>query len=112
MNLSGASIPFRPEFTGNVGIAYDFKIGGYLTPRVDYSHQDETQAALWDSPWDAGGARPSQRTDLLCRNRTNGPRCLSTNLTNEEYIAGIQNNATPTTRRRPDNTGFGDNFGL
>ncbi len=51
VNLSGAKIPFSPEFTGNIGLAYDIKLGDLtLTPRVDFSHQDETQAALWDTP--------------------------------------------------------------
>ncbi len=51
VNLSGAKVPFSPELTGNIGIAYDFSLGNLtLTPRVDYSHIDETQAALWDSP--------------------------------------------------------------
>ena len=51
VNLSGAEVPFAPPFTGNIGIAYDFKLGQFtLTPRVDFSHQDETQAALWPDP--------------------------------------------------------------
>jgi iron complex outermembrane receptor protein len=51
VNLSGAEVPFAPSFTGNIGIAYDFAFGEFtLTPRVDFSHQDETQAALWQDP--------------------------------------------------------------
>ena len=58
VNLSGAKIPFSPEFTGNIGLAYDIKLGDLtLTPRVDYSHQDETQAALWDTPMETLEAR-------------------------------------------------------
>ena len=35
-----------------------------LTPRVDYSHQDETQAALWDTPMETlEGPRPGQCAD-------------------------------------------------
>jgi iron complex outermembrane receptor protein len=97
VNLSGASIPFAPEFTGNIGVAYDFPVGSFtLTPRVDFSHQDETQAALWSSPWVTLEAR-----DLVNAQLTLAPDSgrwsavlWGTNVTDEEYIAGIQNNAT------------------
>jgi iron complex outermembrane receptor protein len=35
------SLPFTPKFAGNVGVGYDFGIGGMkLTPRVDVSYTD------------------------------------------------------------------------
>lgn len=97
VNLSGARVPFSPELTGNVGIAYDLKLGTLtLTPRLDYSHVDETQAALWDSPLVTLQAR-----DLLNAQVSLAPDSdrwsavlWGTNVTDKHYIAGIQNNAT------------------
>jgi len=98
VNLSGAHSPFSPQFTGNLGLAYDIPIGpGYtLTPRVDISSISETQAALWDSP----------KVTLEARTLVNGLLTLQpssqkwstqfwiTNAADKHYVAGIQNNAT------------------
>ncbi len=97
VNLSGAEVPFAPPFTGNIGIAYDIKLGQFtLTPRVDFSHQDETQAALWPDPQVTLEAR-----DLVNAQLTFGPDsgrwsavAWGTNITDEEYVSGIQNNGT------------------
>ena len=97
VNLSGAPVPFAPEFTGNIGIAYDFAFGEYtLTPRVDFSHQDETQAALWPDP-----QVTLEERDLVNAQITFGPDsgtwsavAWGTNITDEHYISGIQNNGT------------------
>ena len=97
VNLSGAKVPFSPEFTGNIGIAYDFAFGEYtLTPRVDFSHQDETQAALWPDP-----QVTLEERDLINAQLTFGPDSgtwsavlWGTNITDEHYISGIQNNGT------------------
>ncbi len=96
VNLSGAKSPFSPEWTGNIGMAYDIKAGNFtVTPRVDVSYVSETQAALWDSP----------RVTLASRTLTNAQIKLvpfsgkwsatlwGTNVGDKEYIAGIQNNA-------------------
>jgi|SRR5882672_1327674 len=98
VNLSGAHSPFSPEFTGNLGLAYDIPIGSgfLLTPRIDISSISETQAALWDTPM----------VTLEARTLVNGLLTLEpvskkwsgqfwiTNAGDEHYIAGIQNNAT------------------
>jgi iron complex outermembrane receptor protein len=97
VNLSGAEVPFAPNFTGNIGVAYDFRIGEFtLTPRVDFSHQDETQAALWPDPQVTLEAR-----DLVNAQVTFGPNsgkwsvvAWGTNVTDEQYISGIQNNGS------------------
>ncbi len=97
VNLSGAKIPFSPEFTGNIGLAYDIKLGDLtLTPRVDYSHQDETQAALWDTPMETLEARDliNAQIALVPESDRWSAVLWGTNITDEEYIAGIQNNAT------------------
>lgn len=97
VNLSGAKSPFSPEFTGNIGLAYDFRFNGYtLTPRADVSHIAETQGALWDSPM----VTLPERT-LVNAQVTLGPASgkwlavlWGTNVTDKHYIGGIQNNAT------------------
>ena len=97
VNLSGNEIPFAPNFTGNIGLAYDIKLGNLtLTPRVDYSHIDETQAALWDTPMETLPARDIVNAQIALEPDSGKWSAVlwSTNLTDEEYIAGIQNNAT------------------
>ena len=97
VNLSGNEIPFAPNFTGNIGLAYDIKLGNLtLTPRVDYSHVDETQAALWDTPMETLPARDLINAQIALEPDSGKWSAVlwSTNLTDEEYIAGIQNNAT------------------
>lgn len=97
VNLSGATVPFSPEFTGNIGLAYEFKLGTLtLTPRVDYSHVDETQAALWDSPLVTLEARDLLNAQIALEADSGKWSAVlwGTNVTDEEYIAGIQNNAT------------------
>ena len=97
VNLSGAQVPFSPEFTGNIGVAYDIRLGDYtLTPRVDFSHQDETQAALWPDP-----QVTLEERDLINAQLTFGPDSgrwsavlWGTNITDEHYVSGIQNNGT------------------
>jgi iron complex outermembrane receptor protein len=97
VNLSGAKVPFSPEFTGNIGLAYDIEFGEYtLTPRVDFSHQDETQAALWPDP-----QVTLEERDLINAQLTFGPDSArwsavlwGTNITDEHYISGIQNNGS------------------
>jgi iron complex outermembrane receptor protein len=98
VNLSGARSPFSPEFTGNLGLAYDIPIADSysLTPRVDISSISETQAALWDSPM----------VTLPARTLVNGMLTLEpvskkwlaafwiTNASDKHYVGGIQNNAT------------------
>jgi iron complex outermembrane receptor protein len=97
VNLSGAKIPFSPEFTGNIGLAYDIPLGSVtLTPRVDYSHIDETQAALWDTPMVTLEARDLVNAQIMLVPESNRWSAVlwGTNITDEEYISGIQNNAT------------------
>jgi iron complex outermembrane receptor protein len=97
VNLSGAHVPFSPEFTGNIGMAYDIEFGDYtLTPRVDFSHQDETQAALWPDP-----QVTLEERDLINAQLTFGPDSgtwsavlWGTNITDEHYVSGIQNNGS------------------
>jgi iron complex outermembrane receptor protein len=97
VNLSGAKVPFSPEVTGNIGMAYDFKLGTLtLTPRVDFSHVDETQAALWDTPMVTLPSRDLINAQIALRPDSERWSAVlwGTNITDEHYISGIQNNAT------------------
>ncbi len=96
-DLTGARAPFSPEFTGNIGLAYDIPIGSfYLTPRVDVAHTGETQAALWDSPMVTLEERTLVNGLLTFAPESNNWKVEAwiTNAGDKQYIAGIQNNAT------------------
>jgi iron complex outermembrane receptor protein len=98
VNLSGARTPFSPNFTGNLGLAYDIAIGDglTLTPRVDISHISETQAALWDTPLETLKARTLTNALLTLEPTSKkwSAALWATNLSDKHYVAGIQNNAT------------------
>ena len=116
VNLSGAEIPFAPNFTGNVGVSYDVHLGDYvLTPRVDYSHIDSTQAALWDTPLVTLPERDlvNAQIALVPSSERWSAVLWGTNVTDKEYISGIQNNATLYYAAPPGQYGlrFKYNFG-
>lgn len=116
VNLSGAEIPFAPNFTGNVGVSYDFNPGNFmLTPRVDYSHIDSTQAALWDTPLVTLPERDVVNAQITFAPTSGRWSAVlwSTNLTDKQYISGIQNNATLYYAAPPGQYGlrFKYNFG-
>jgi iron complex outermembrane receptor protein len=97
VNLTGAEIPFAPNFSGNIGMSYAFEIGSYyLTPRVDVAHTSETQAALWDNPMQTLEDRTLVNGLLTFAPDSNRWKIEGwiTNATDKHYIAGIQNNAT------------------
>jgi iron complex outermembrane receptor protein len=98
VNLSGARTPFSPNFTGNLGLAYDIAIGEglTLTPRVDVSHISETQAALWDTPLETLKARTLTNALLTLEPASKkwSAALWVTNVSDKHYVAGIQNNAT------------------
>jgi iron complex outermembrane receptor protein len=101
IDLSGERTPYTPEFTGNIGIAYDFQLSGMLngfmlTPRFDVSHTSELKSKLWDSPL----VRLDDRTLANARLTLASPddkwtaTFWATNIFDEEYVAGVQNLAT------------------
>jgi len=98
VNLSGARAPFSPQFTGNLGLAYDIALGaGFtLTPRVDISHIGESQAALWSEPWVTLQARTLTNALLTLEpdSKKWSAALWVTNASDKHYVAGIQNNAT------------------
>jgi iron complex outermembrane receptor protein len=98
IDMDGASTPFAPKFTGNIGAAYTFHLGnGFgeedltMTPRLDLAYRGMSYARLFKNP---STELPS--VTLLNGNImfTNGPWGLEfwgTNLLDEKYIAAKQN---------------------
>lgn len=97
VDLTGAQVPFSPEWTGSVGVAYAIPIAGMtLTPRLDYSYISETRGALWDSPLVAMESRALLNALVSLESASDKWQASLwvTNATDEEYVAGIQNNGT------------------
>jgi iron complex outermembrane receptor protein len=97
VDLSGASSPFSPEVSTNIGFGYTFAMNGYrLMPRVDVAYQSETQAALFQNPEFTLDARTLINTQVALVPES-GAWALTfwmNNATDERYIGGIQNNAS------------------
>ena len=99
VNLSGRPTSYAPAFTANIGGQYIFHLSDdvTLTPRIDYSHTDAQWGTLFEDT--ALGDR------LPARNLVNAQVNLehqgwlltaySTNLTNQEYVAGVNGSAPP-----------------
>ena len=95
VNLTGAPFPYAPEYTANVGLSYNFELSGGSTiePRIDYGYVGDSQAELFDEPEFDLEARGL----LNLRIRWESPsdtwyaELWSTNLTDEHYVAAIQN---------------------
>ena len=97
VDLTHARAPFSPELTTNIGIAYDIRAGDFtVTPRVDYSHVDPTQAALWDTDRQTLDSRDLFNVQIRLAPSSDkwSATLWSTNVGDRQYIAGIQNNAT------------------
>jgi iron complex outermembrane receptor protein len=92
ISISGGKTPFAPEFSLNVGASYRFDIGADfgLTPRLDLARVTEQSGSLIVAP----------NTRLAARTLLNGGLRLDkdswyvdiavTNITDERYVAGIQ----------------------
>ena len=94
VDLTGAPFPYAPDFTFNVGVSYAFTFAGgsTLVPRLDYGYITDSQAELFDEPEFHLQARGL--LNLRVRWESGGPwyaEAWSTNLTDKEYVAAIQN---------------------
>jgi iron complex outermembrane receptor protein len=92
----GATMPFAPELTANMGVQYSFNIGGgVLTPRVQVSYLDEQLATPFRRVQTVVPARTI--TDLRV---TYEPfdalriEAFATNVTDKTYIASQVQNST------------------
>jgi iron complex outermembrane receptor protein len=116
VDLSGAPFPFAPEFTANVGVSYNFEFGGgsTLVPRLDYGYVGDSQAELFDEPEFFLESRAL--LNLRIRWQSSGEvwyaEVWSTNLTDEHYVAAIQNTGSLYYAGPPRQSGvnFGRNF--
>jgi len=91
ISISGAKTPFSPKTAVNVGASYNIDLGSFtVTPRVDLSHQAKQLGALFDAPQ----TRLPKRTLLNAGVRFTKDNIYvdvwGTNLTDERYVAGIQ----------------------
>jgi iron complex outermembrane receptor protein len=94
VDLTGAPFPYAPDFTFNVGVSYTFNFdgGSTLVPRIDYGYITDSQAELFDEPEFHLQARGL--VNLRVRWDSDGPwyiEAWSTNVTDKEYVAAIQN---------------------
>jgi iron complex outermembrane receptor protein len=113
IDLSGERTPYTPEFTGSIGVSYDFALSGMLegyilTPRVDVSHTSDLKTKLWDSPLVKLDDRTlaNGRLTLVSPDSKWSATFWATNMFDKGYTAGIQNLATLYYAGRPLEYGF------
>lgn len=96
VTITGGKTPFAPEFSLNIGGEYEFEIndGLSLTPRVDYGYISEQSGSLIVAPQTHLGARGLLNAQLYLRSGKFYGMLFGTNLTDERYVAGIQNSGT------------------
>jgi iron complex outermembrane recepter protein len=96
VDLSGSKTPFAPEFTGNIGLDYRFSFanGTTLTPRVDYAYIGKTQGGLFRSPLLTLDKRELVNANIRLDAGPWTSTLWATNLLDETYIGGIQNNGS------------------
>jgi len=93
VNLAGNAQTYAPALTVNLGVEYDFVLGGgTLTPRLDYSHISETWASIFAN--EALGDRLEER-DIVNAQLTYATddwklQGYATNLGDLEYIAAVK----------------------
>lgn len=95
VDLTGAPFPYAPEFTANIGISYsvEFSGGSTLVPRLDYGYVGDTQAELFDEPEFFLEARGLLNVRVRWDSAEGNwfAEAWSTNVTDKEYVAAIQN---------------------
>lgn len=95
VDLTGARFPFAPQYTYNIGVAYNFRLanGSTLMPRVDWAWIDDSYGELFKEPEflleSRGLANVRVRWDSP--NSTWYGEIWATNLFDKEYVGAIQN---------------------
>ena len=99
VNLSGRPTSYAPEFTANIGGQYVFHLSDdvTLTPRVDYSYTDAQWGTLFEDTalGDRLPARNLVNAQVNLEHRGWLLTAYSTNLTNLQYVAGVNGSAPP-----------------
>ena len=92
VNLSGATAPFSPEFTLNVGGSYELFVrdGLTITPRIDVSHVSDANGAVFESPKTLLPSRTLVNAALRFDLEKWYAEAFGTNLGDKRYVAGIQ----------------------
>ena len=93
VNLAGNAQTYAPELTFNLGVEYDFAMGGgTLTPRVDYSHISESWASIFanEALGDRLKARDIVNAQLTYTQDDWKLQAYATNLGDLEYIASVK----------------------
>lgn len=93
VNLAGNPQTYAPELTFSLGVEYAFDLGGAtLTPRLDYSHVDESWASIFANAalGDRLEARDIVNAQLTYETGDWRLQAYATNLGDLEYIASVK----------------------
>jgi iron complex outermembrane receptor protein len=94
-DLSGAPFPYAPDWTASLGVSYTWTLsdGSTLTPRFDYGYVDDAKGELFDDPEFRLPSRGLLNINIRWAQDDSGwyAEAWGTNLTDEKYIAAIQN---------------------
>jgi iron complex outermembrane receptor protein len=95
VDLTGASFPYAPDFSFNLGLQRVFQLsnGSTLTPRLDYGYVGDAKAELFPEPEFDLEARGLVNVNIRW-DQGDGPwyaTFWATNLNDKEYVAAIQN---------------------
>jgi iron complex outermembrane receptor protein len=95
VDLTGASFPFAPQYTFNIGVAYNFELdnGSKLTPRIDFAWIDDSYGELFQEPEFLLESRSLTNARIRWDSASLKwyAELWSTNLFDEKYVAAIQN---------------------
>lgn len=95
VDLTGARFPFAPQYTFNIGLAYNFEFanGSKLMPRIDFAWIDDSYGELFKEPEflleSRGLTNVRIRWDSAALKWY--AELWSTNLFDEKYVGAIQN---------------------
>ncbi|HZF16118.1 MAG TPA: TonB-dependent receptor [Steroidobacteraceae bacterium] len=92
ITITGGETPFAPKVSFNIGASYEFQTGGgmKITPRIDLSSQSEQSGSLIVNPATRLNARTLLNAGLRFEMGNWYADLAGTNLTDERYVAGIQ----------------------
>jgi len=95
-DVTGAPFPLAPDFTANFGVSYTFAFanGSTLVPRVDYGYVADSYADLFVEPQLYLPSRSLLNLNVRWELGQWYASLWATNLTDERYIAAIQNNGS------------------
>ena len=104
-NLTGTQQPYAPKFTFNAGAQYEIALGGgvTLTPRADFSHTSGVWATIFEDTalGDRIAARNLVNTQLTLASGPWSVTGYATNLTNQHYVAAVDQLTVPLRRAGP-----------